>query len=102
MMFSQALSILALVSLTYALQPVQFITAVNRTQPLTLAIAPACGSINDAHFAEVNTGITLNATKYLNNPISGHSTAESSVAGRSSLSEILGRPMVPTVRKSKI
>jgi hypothetical protein len=100
MMFS--LSILAVASLTYASQPVQFITAVNRTQPLTLAIAPACGSISDAHFAEVNTGITLNATKYLIGPNSGHSTAESSVAGRSSLSGILGHPMGPMVRKSKI
>lgn len=44
--------------------PVQFITAVNRTQPLTLEVSPACGPLGSNVFTEVNTGIKLNATKY--------------------------------------
>jgi len=46
-----------------ASDPPQFITAANRSQPLTLAIGPACGSLSDANFTEVNTGVNLNATK---------------------------------------
>lgn len=42
---------------------VQFITAVNRTQPLTLAIQPLCGNVNGTNFTEVNTGIKLTGTK---------------------------------------
>ncbi|KAF8589475.1 carbohydrate esterase family 16 protein [Ramaria rubella] len=64
------LGLLLLSSLAVALEhqdgrhlPIQFITAGNRTQPLTLPISPACGSQNSEIFTEVNTGIKLNATK---------------------------------------
>ncbi|KAJ7049521.1 hypothetical protein C8F01DRAFT_753654 [Mycena amicta] len=35
----------------------------NSTSPLTLAISPTCGALNTTTFAEVNTGINLNAIK---------------------------------------
>ncbi|KAJ7288337.1 hypothetical protein C8J57DRAFT_1279899 [Mycena rebaudengoi] len=44
-------------------EPVQFITAVNRTQPIKLRAAPVCGEISSPVFTEANTGVKLNATK---------------------------------------
>ncbi|KAF7298954.1 Carbohydrate esterase family 16 protein [Mycena indigotica] len=41
----------------------QYITAVNRTQPIKLLASPACGALTSSHFTEVNTGVKLNATK---------------------------------------
>ncbi|KAJ7455802.1 hypothetical protein FB451DRAFT_1184096 [Mycena latifolia] len=36
---------------------------VNSTSPLTLAVDPACGSLDSVNFTELNTGINLNAIK---------------------------------------
>lgn len=44
-------------------ESLQFITAVNRTQPLTLAVSPKCSNLDNETFGEVNTGVQLNATK---------------------------------------
>ncbi|KAJ7134652.1 hypothetical protein C8R44DRAFT_431005 [Mycena epipterygia] len=44
-------------------EPLQFITAVNRTQPIQLKASPVCGEFSSSHFTEANTGVTLNATK---------------------------------------
>ncbi|KAJ6559167.1 hypothetical protein DFH09DRAFT_1162098 [Mycena vulgaris] len=44
-------------------EPFQFITAVNRTQPIKLMAAPVCGDFMAQSFTEVNTGVKLNATK---------------------------------------
>ncbi|KAJ7188986.1 hypothetical protein C8R46DRAFT_1206097 [Mycena filopes] len=41
----------------------QFITAVNRTQPIKLKASPVCGDFSSQSFTEANTGVTLNATK---------------------------------------
>ncbi|KAF7288500.1 Carbohydrate esterase family 16 protein [Mycena chlorophos] len=43
--------------------PFQYITAVNRTQPIKLRAKPVCGSFSSQNFTEVNTGVDLNATK---------------------------------------
>jgi hypothetical protein len=43
-----------------------FPVIVNSTSPLTLAIQPACGTLNSSTFTEINTGITLSATRCLN------------------------------------
>ena len=65
----------------WATDGTQFIAAVNRTQPITLAgkvidiqnllysnvqsaVSPQCGPFNSTNFTEVNTGIQFNATKY--------------------------------------
>ncbi|KAF8147327.1 hypothetical protein K438DRAFT_2027785 [Mycena galopus ATCC 62051] len=44
-------------------EPFLFITGVNRTLPLTLKASPVCGTFSSPSFTEVNTGVTLNATK---------------------------------------
>ncbi|KAJ7672737.1 hypothetical protein B0H17DRAFT_1083807 [Mycena rosella] len=44
-------------------EPFQFITAVNRTQPIKLKASPVCGEFSSQSFTEVNTGVNLNATK---------------------------------------
>jgi len=44
-------------------EPLQFITAVNRTQPIKLLASPVCGKLSSQNFTEANTGVTLNATK---------------------------------------
>ncbi|KAJ6619428.1 hypothetical protein B0H10DRAFT_2367116 [Mycena sp. CBHHK59/15] len=44
-------------------EPLQFITAVNRTQPIKLRATPVCGELSSKSFTEVNTGVQLNATK---------------------------------------
>ncbi|KAJ7044156.1 hypothetical protein C8F04DRAFT_1071831 [Mycena alexandri] len=41
----------------------QFITAVNRSQPIKLKATPVCGDLSSQSFTEANTGVTLNATK---------------------------------------
>ncbi|KAJ7919493.1 hypothetical protein B0H13DRAFT_1989028 [Mycena leptocephala] len=38
---------------------------VNSTSPLTLAVQPACGSLDSENFTEVNAGINLNAIRTL-------------------------------------
>lgn len=42
-----------------------FPAIVNTTSPLTLAIKPACGTLNSSIFTEINTGINLSATRYI-------------------------------------
>ncbi|KAJ7592981.1 hypothetical protein C8J56DRAFT_486926 [Mycena floridula] len=42
---------------------VSFPSVVNITSAITLAIAPACGSINSENFTEINTGIKLSAMR---------------------------------------
>ncbi|KAJ6477409.1 hypothetical protein C8R47DRAFT_650298 [Mycena vitilis] len=44
-------------------EPFQFITAVNRTLPITLKASPVCGQFSSQNFTEANTGVNLNATK---------------------------------------
>ncbi|KAJ6555461.1 hypothetical protein DFH09DRAFT_1492825 [Mycena vulgaris] len=44
-------------------QTTTFPVLVNSTSPLTLAVAPACGSLDAANFTELNTGINLNAIR---------------------------------------
>ncbi|KAJ7644157.1 hypothetical protein FB45DRAFT_897082 [Roridomyces roridus] len=44
-------------------EPFEFITAVNRTSPITLRASPVCGKLSSQLFSEANTGVTLNATK---------------------------------------
>lgn len=44
-------------------EPFQFITAVNRTQPIRLKGSPVCGEVSSQSFTEVNAGVKLNATK---------------------------------------
>ncbi|KAJ7069717.1 hypothetical protein C8F01DRAFT_524818 [Mycena amicta] len=44
--------------------PFQFITAANRTQPISLLAKPVCGDLGlSPNFTEANTGVNLNATK---------------------------------------
>ncbi|KAF9461346.1 tyrosyl-DNA phosphodiesterase-domain-containing protein [Collybia nuda] len=40
-----------------------FPVIINTTSPLTLAIKPACGTLDSATFTEINTGINLSATR---------------------------------------
>lgn len=42
-----------------------FPTIVNTTSPLRLAVEPACGSLNSVNFTEINTGISMAATRYV-------------------------------------
>ncbi|KAK7048387.1 carbohydrate esterase family 16 protein [Favolaschia claudopus] len=44
-------------------EPFEYITAVNRTLPIQLRASPLCGDFSSSSFTEVNTGVTLNATK---------------------------------------
>ncbi|KAJ7109758.1 hypothetical protein C8R43DRAFT_904538 [Mycena crocata] len=55
-------------------EPVQFITAVNRTQPIKLKATPACGNFSTPSFTEINTGVKLNAT---NHPLVAFATTAS-------------------------
>ncbi|TDL18017.1 hypothetical protein BD410DRAFT_512527 [Rickenella mellea] len=48
---------------TKAVTPVQYISAVNVTQPINLAVSPVCGALNSTTFTEVNAGVKLSATK---------------------------------------
>ncbi|KIJ51407.1 carbohydrate esterase family 16 protein [Sphaerobolus stellatus SS14] len=52
-----------LYDLSHIINGPQVITAINRTQPIKLAISPACTASNPVGFAEINTGVKLNATK---------------------------------------
>jgi hypothetical protein len=40
-----------------------FINCVNTTDDITLAVKPACGSLNSATFAELNTGVNTSNIK---------------------------------------
>ncbi|KAJ7675795.1 hypothetical protein DFH06DRAFT_1170553 [Mycena polygramma] len=53
----------AATDLTAHTEPFQFITAVNRTLPITLKASPVCGEFSSQNFTEANTGVNLNATK---------------------------------------
>ncbi|KAJ6559862.1 hypothetical protein B0H19DRAFT_1145960 [Mycena capillaripes] len=61
---SSILLLLFLVRLCDAQTP-NFPILLNSTSTLTLAVAPACGSLNSENFTEVNAGINLNAIKTL-------------------------------------
>lgn len=42
-----------------------FPVVVNITSPITLAIQPACGTLDSENFTEINTGINLSATRFV-------------------------------------
>ena len=90
MLFSSLLNHLVLSLIPYSIlvnawatDGTQFIVAVNRTQPITLAgkfidlltccivsfcftlVSPQCGPFNGTNFTEVNTGVQFNATKWV-------------------------------------
>ncbi|KAJ7181478.1 hypothetical protein C8R43DRAFT_969260 [Mycena crocata] len=57
-------SALLLLRLAAAQTPTNnFFILLNSTSPVTLAVQPACGSLDSVNFTEVNAGINLNAIK---------------------------------------
>ncbi|KAJ6608118.1 hypothetical protein B0H10DRAFT_2439228 [Mycena sp. CBHHK59/15] len=55
--------VLFLFGVSYAESTGNFPILVNSTSTLTLAVQPACGSLDSVNFTELNTGIKLNAIK---------------------------------------
>ncbi|TDL23160.1 hypothetical protein BD410DRAFT_170547 [Rickenella mellea] len=57
-----AFSLLPKISLAFGAKTI-YVSAVNVTQSLSLAVSPTCGSLNSTNFTELNTGVNLKATK---------------------------------------